>query len=239
MTFDLDGPLRDLMQQRLAQTKWDPTTLHVSDLSVCPRSVWARRNGKTSRPITLESFLLREMGKRYEHTLCRAFEAAGIAYEYQKYFEVTLFGVDISGTATFVLPEHNAVLDVHGTSFPSSWVGRGADKHKSVRIPTTPRFGYRVTSAAYALALGMEHYGVHTYCRSTGLHATSWYAATDIVTEVGRALAERAETAPGTPEDTSALPPVYTYSHDGISRQCQGCFYYACENNTNTEKETP
>lgn len=233
MTFDLDAALRVQMQQLWNESTWDKTALHLSDLSLCERAVWARRNGHSSVVLSVDHFIKRQFTLRYGQLIHEMLTAQGVPHEYRQSFEIVLLGVPIVGTATFVLPREDAILEIKTTTFWSGWVGAGAQKHKTTRIPDTPRYGYRLVAAAHALALGKAHYGINTLCRGTGLRTTSWYKAEHLVTQVGRALAERERTGCGMPENKSALPPAYTYSADGTSQQCLRCSYVACENNNN------
>lgn len=233
--INLDDALSALDAKQKRDSTWDDRALHVSDLSLCKRQVWARRNGLLEEYEDLDNFLQMNLGLKYESILCEALDAAGIPYEYQVPIEGKLLGYDIVGTADFVFRARGAVLDAKCTVFWTGWVGRGDTKKKQTKIPEEPKMGYRIQATAYAMALGMPKYGVQSVCRSTGKRATFWYDTAGLAQTVGKELVNMQDTQPGDAEPVTSVPPWYTFNEDGRSWQCDFCKYGACENNRNKE----
>jgi hypothetical protein len=227
--IDLDRVLLALQKKQQQESSWDERALHVSDIALCKRQVWARRNGLAERYSDLDSFIQMSLGLKYEQILCDALDAAGVSYAYQVPITKTIFGYPFVGTADFVFED--AVLDTKTTTFWSGYVGAKADRKKIVKIPEEPKMGYRIQACAYAIALGKPRYGIQAVCRSSGKRATFWFDTSDIAEPIGRAVVETDETRPGEPEPVDAIPPWYTNNADGTSWQCSYCPYAACEKN--------
>jgi hypothetical protein len=214
MSIDLDAALLTLQEKNNREFVWDDEALHVSDLALCKRQVWARRNQLTESYINLDNWVQMNLGLKYERLLCEALDAAGIPYEYQVSITDPLFGHAVIGTADFVFED--CVLDTKTTVFWSGYVGKGDAKKKQTKIPEEPKMSYRITTAAYAVALGKSRYGIQVVCRSSG-----------------KPVVDMETTTASDPEPIEAKPPWYTENADGLSWQCAYCPYAVCESNRN------
>lgn len=228
---DIDNALFLLRKKDREESPWDGKVLHVSDLALCTRQVWARRNDLMSDDDDVDNFLQMRFGLDYEKTMCAALDVAGIRYDYQVPIEGTILGYKLVGTADFVFDD--AVLDTKTTVFWSGYVGRGDEKRKTTKIPEEPKMSYRIQTAAYAMALGKSRYGIHVACRATGKRANFWYDTAALAPMIGKRIVEIQETGVDDPEPVDARPPWYTYNEDGTSWQCKYCSYSACELNRN------
>lgn len=228
---DISSALFLLRKKDREASPWDEKALHVSDLALCKRQVWARRNGVTMDGGDVANFLQMRFGLDYEKTICAALDAAGIPYRYQVPLPDGLLGHDFIGTADFVFDD--AVLDTKTTVFWTGYVGRGDEKRKTTKIPEEPKMGYRVQTTAYAMALGKSRYGIHVACRATGKHTNFWYDTDELAPMIERAVVEMQDTGTDDPEPIEAKPPWYTYDDNGTSWQCKFCPHGACESNSN------
>ena len=231
MNIDLDAALIALQNKQRKESPWDDAALHVSDLALCKRQVWARRNQLTETFIDLDNWVQMNLGLKYERLLCEALDAAGIPYDYQVSVTSPLLGHAIIGTADFVFDD--CVLDTKTTVFWSGYVGKGDEKKKTTKVPEEPKMSYRITTAAYAIALGKPRYGIQVVCRASGKRTTFWYDTADMASIVGKAVVDMQDTEAGDPEPIEARPPWYTEDKDGKSWQCGYCPYAACELNRN------
>jgi hypothetical protein len=231
MNIDLDAALLALQEKNKREFVWDDGALHVSDLALCKRQVWARRNHLTEGYIDLDNWIQMNLGLKYERLLCEALDVVGIPYEYQVPVTDPLFGHKIIGTADFVFED--CVLDTKTTVFWSGYMGKGDAKKKQTKVPEEPKMSYRITTAAYAVALGKPRYGIQVVCRSSGKRATFWYDTSDMASIVGKAVVDMETTTDCDPEPVEAKPPWYTEDADGKSWQCAYCPYAACESNRN------
>src|ERR1700716_3340380 len=98
MNIDLDAALLALQEKNKREFVWDDGALHVSDLALCKRQVWARRNGVSESYIDLDNWVQMNLGLKYERLVCEALDAAGIAYEYQVPIKDPIFGHKLIGT---------------------------------------------------------------------------------------------------------------------------------------------
>jgi hypothetical protein len=231
MNIDLDAALLALQEKQNREKHWDDAALHVSDLALCKRQVWARRNQLTETFIDLDNYIQMQLGLKYEQIVCDALDAAGIKYQYQVPVKDPLFGHKLIGTADFVFED--AVIDTKTTTFWSGYVGKGDAKKKTTKIPEEPKMGYRIQAAAYAIALGKPRYGLQVVCRASGKRVTFWYETAGLASVIGKAVVDMESTTAEDPEPIDARPPWYTEDADGKSWQCAYCPYAACEINRN------
>jgi hypothetical protein len=231
VNIDLDAALIALQNKQRKESPWDDAALHVSDLALCKRQVWARRNQLTETFIDLDNYIQMQLGLKYEEIVCAALDAADVKYEYQVPVKDPIFGHKLIGTADFVFED--AVLDTKTTTFWSGYVGKGDARKKQVKIPEEPKYGYRVQAAAYAIALGKPRYGLQVVCRASGRRVTFWYETSGMASVIGKAVVDMESTTTSDPEPVDAKPPWYTEDADGKSWQCGYCPHAACELNTN------
>ena len=231
MNIDLDAALLALQKKQQELKYWDDAGLHVSDLALCKRQVWARRNHLTETFIDLDNYIQMQLGLKYEQIVCDALDAAGVKYEYQVPVKDPLFGHKLIGTADFVFED--CVLDTKTTTFWSGYVGKGDAKKKTTKIPEEPKMSYRIQATAYAIALGKPRYGLQVVCRASGKRVTFWYETAGLASVIGKAVVDMETTTTSDPEPVDAKPPWYTEAADGTSWQCAYCPYAACESNRN------
>lgn len=234
--IDLDAALSALEKKQQEESPWDAAALHVSDLALCKRQVWARRNGLTQRYSDLDNYLQMSLGLKYEGILCDALDVVGIPYQYQVPITKPIFGFDFVGTADFVFED--SVLDTKTTVFWQGYVGRAGEKKRVTKVPEEPKMSYRIQVTAYAVALGKPRYGIQVVCRGTGKRASFWYDTAGLAQTVGKAALDMQTTGTSDPEPVEARPPWYTCGDDGSSWQCKFCAHGACELNQNEALQT-
>lgn len=224
----VEKALRALWEKECAEPDtWGETDLHASDLTKCPRYVWARRNGRTLKYFDPKGEFKKRFGKYFEKIIADAYRADGHDFVEQREIESHLFGVPIRTHMDFDFPGENESDEIKTTVFWSGYVGSKKDgsQRREIRPPKDEKLmAYRIQAATSAMLAKRRTYNIAVVCTASGSLLEEEHRTSDMSELIESLVEERSKTAPGDPEPEAA--PTY-------EQECTYCPYAACALNNN------
>ncbi len=116
-TGDASGPVRALLELGMRNKLREPDTrepgLHVSDAGKCPRQLFFRLTGVSkTEPMTLDSWMTLNLGKKAEELYLELLEAAGVRIIAQQTMTLEKDGEKVTGTLDLLLEIPEAVREI-------------------------------------------------------------------------------------------------------------------------------